>query len=419
MPFILLTVLIDMLAIGLVVPVLPRLVAGFSTVPARQVMDYAGVTMAFGIANFLGAPLMGALSDRFGRRPVLLAGLSGLALSFFVTAAASALWILVAVRLVSGATQANAAVAAAYVADVSAPDERPRRYGQVGAMVGIGFILGLLVGGMLSAIDLRLPFEAAGVLATCNVLYGWLILPESLSPTHRQPLSWAKANPFGAFAHLAMMSDMLPWLFVIACTALTQFVVQTTWVLFTQFKFGWSPAETGWSLSAIGLMTVLVQGVLVGSLTRAMSTARLAVLGSASSALGLLAWGLATQGWMLYAVIVVNVLGFAAPPALQSLISQRAGPAAQGRTFGAVTGLSGLMAVVAPVFGPLLLRAVAGASLKGRPKQPQMRCNVRATALLTGRFQRFSGCHLPTSSSSSPRRLGERYGVLLQGIIDT
>jgi DHA1 family tetracycline resistance protein-like MFS transporter len=361
MPFIMATVLIDMISIGLIIPVLPKLVASFETTAAAQVGAYAWVAMAFGFANFIGSPILGALSDRFGRRPVLLIGFSGLALSFFVTALATALWMLIAVRLVSGALQANIAVANAYVADITPPEERARRFGMLGAMFGLGFILGPVLGGVLGGISLRLPFFVAGGLAVTNWLYGFFVLPESLPPERRQPFSWARANPIGSLMHLAQLRSMGALLGVVTFASLAQFILQGTWALYTQLKFGWEPQQIGWSLCAVGAMSVLVQGVLVGRLTKLMSVQRLVVAGLVSSAAAYVAWGAASQGWVMYAVIACNVLGFAAGASLQTLIANAADPATQGRTMGAVAGLSSLTAVLAPVIGPLLLRSVADA----------------------------------------------------------
>ena len=258
MPFIMATVLIDMISIGLIIPVLPKLVASFETTAAAQVGAYAWVAMAFGFANFIGSPILGALSDRFGRRPVLLIGFSGLALSFFVTALATALWMLIAVRLVSGALQANIAVANAYVADITPPEERAKRFGMLGAMFGLGFILGPVLGGVLGGISLRLPFFVAGGLAVTNWLYGFFVLPESLPPARRQPFSWARANPIGSLMHLAQLKRMGALLGVVTFASLAQFILQGTWALYTQLKFGWEPQQIGWSLCAVGAMSVLV-----------------------------------------------------------------------------------------------------------------------------------------------------------------
>jgi DHA1 family tetracycline resistance protein-like MFS transporter len=361
MPFIMATVLIDMISIGLIIPVLPKLVASFETTAAAQVGAYAWVAMAFGFANFIGSPILGALSDRFGRRPVLLLGFSGLALSFFVTALANALWMLIAVRLFSGALQANIAVANAYVTDITAPEDRAKRFGMLGAMFGLGFILGPVLGGLLGGINLRLPFFVAGGLACTNWLYGFFVLPESLPPERRQPFRWARANPIGSLMHLAQLKSMGALLGVVTFASLAQFILQGTWALYTQLKFGWEPQQIGWSLCAVGAMSVLVQGVLVGRLTKLMSVQRLVVAGLVSSAAAYVAWGAASQGWVMYVVIACNVLGFAAGASLQTLIANAADPRTQGQTMGAVAGLSSLTAVLAPVIGPLLLRSVADA----------------------------------------------------------
>jgi DHA1 family tetracycline resistance protein-like MFS transporter len=361
MPFIMLTVLIDMVSIGLIIPVLPRLVGSFERTPGELAGAYALVAAAFGFANFLGSPVLGALSDRFGRRPVLLIGFSGLAFSFFATAAATALWMLVAIRLVSGALQANIAVANAYVSDITPPEDRARRFGMLGAMFGLGFILGPVTGGLLSGVDLRLPFWCAGGLAVCNWLYGFFVLPESLPAARRQPFAWARANPVGSLLQLSRMRHLAALLAVVAFSAMAQFILQSTWALYTQIKFGWTSMQVGLSLGAVGVMSVIVQGALVGRMTRRLGAARVAVLGLASSAACYVAWGAATQGWMMYAVIACNVFGFAASTALQSIVANTADPNAQGRTMGTVSGLSSLMAAVAPAIGPLLLKSVADA----------------------------------------------------------
>jgi DHA1 family tetracycline resistance protein-like MFS transporter len=359
MRFIMLTVLIDMVSVGLIIPVLPALVGTFTSSQADQAFWYGAVTFAFGIANFFGSPILGALSDRYGRRPVLLLGFCGLALNFFATALSTALWMLIAVRLVGGAMQANAAVANAYVADITPPAERARRFGLLGAMFGLGFILGPVMGGLLGHIDLQLPFFVAGALALTNLLYGYFVLPESLPADRRRAFDWKRANPVASLRALAQLKGAGMLVAVIACTGLAQFVLYTAWVLYTTFKFGWGPMENGWSLAVVGVMSVLVQGLLLGRLLKRFSPQRLALVGLVSSTLAYLLWGAATQGWMMYAVIVVNLLGFTVTASIQSIISSAAGATAQGQTMGAVSSLNSLMAVVAPVLGAPLLGMVS------------------------------------------------------------
>ncbi|KQW37076.1 tetracycline transporter [Rhizobacter sp. Root404] len=359
MPFIMATVLIDMIAVGLIIPVLPPLVGTFTTSQAEQAFWYGAVTIAFGIANFFASPILGRLSDRYGRRPVLLIGFSGFALSFFITGLATALWMLLVVRLFSGAMQANIAVANAYVADITAPEQRAQAFGKLGAMLGMGFILGPVLGGILGGINLHLPFFVAGGLACLNWLYGYFVLPESLPVERRQPFVLREANPITSLRGLRELKGVGSLVFVIALSGLVQFMTHTSWVLYTTFKFGWGPTQNGWSLFAIGLTSVLVQGVLLGRLLKRFSPQRLAIMGLVSSIVFYLACGAATEGWMLIAAILVNVLGFASTAAMQSIISNAADPQTQGRTAGAVASLNSMMAVIAPAIGAPLLATVS------------------------------------------------------------
>lgn len=359
MPFIMLTVLLDMVAIGLIIPVLPALVGSFSASKADQAYWYGVIAFSFGFSNFLMSPVLGALSDHFGRRPVLLLGFLGLGVSFFGTALATALWVLIAVRVAAGAMQANAAIANAYVADITPPEQRTKRFGLLGAMMGLGFIVGPVMGGLLGAINLQLPFLVAGVLAMVNLLYGYFVLPESLPISQRKAFSWRAANPVASLRKLAQLRGVGPLVGVVAFSGLAQFVLYTSWVLYSSFKFGWGPLENGWSLAMVGLVSVAVQGFLLGRLLKRFSPQRLAILGLISSALACALWGAATEGWMMYLIIGVNIFGVTVAASVQSLISAAADSRSQGQTLGAVSSLNSLMAVLAPMLAAPLLALVS------------------------------------------------------------
>ena len=409
MRFIMLVVLIDMLAVGIIVPVLPGLVGQFTTDPADQARWYGVVAVAYAVAQFVAAPLLGALSDRYGRRPLLLLGFCGLALNFFTTALASALWMLVASRIVGGAMQANAAVANAYVADITAPQDRARRFGMLGAMFGIGFILGPVMGGLLGGIDLRLPFFAAGVLALLNLVYGYFVLPESLGPEKRRAVDCRRANPLTSLKELAALKGVGLLVGVLAFAGLAQYSLYTVWVLYGSFRFGWGPTENGWSLFAVGLVSALVQGVLLGRLLKRLGAQRLAVAGLVSSTLAFTAWGLATQGWVMYVVIVANVLGAAVAASLQGLVSAAADERSQGQTLGAVSSLNSLMAVVAPALAAPLMATVSHLPASDwRVGGPMFFCAaLQAAALVVAavHFRRMARRKAPSSihpASASP-----------------
>ncbi len=359
MPFIMMAVLIDMAAIGIIIPVLPTLVGSFATTQADQAYWYGVVAVAFGVSNFLASPVLGALSDRYGRRPVLLLGFMGLGVSFFGTAMSTSLWGLMLARTLGGAMQANVAIANAYVADISVPEQRAKRFGLLGAMMGLGFIIGPVVGGLLGDVNLHLPFYLAGSLTLLNLLYGYFVLPESLPLAQRKAFSWRAANPATSLHQLGQLKGVGPLVGVVAFSGLAQFVLYTVWVLNNSFKFGWGPRENGWSLAVVGIVAVLVQGVLMGRLLKRFSPQKLAIMGLISSAISYTLWGAATQGWMMYAVIVFNLLGGTVSASVQSLISSAADSKSQGRTMGAVSSLNGLMAVLAPMLGAPLLGLVS------------------------------------------------------------
>jgi DHA1 family tetracycline resistance protein-like MFS transporter len=388
--------------------VLPHLVGRFTSSPSEQVFWFGAVAFAFGIANFFGAPILGGLSDRYGRRPVLLIGFCGLALNFFATALATALWVLIAVRLVGGAMQANISVANAYVADITPPEDRARRFGLLGAMFGIGFIIGPAIGGILGDIDIRLPFFAAGTMAVINWLYGYFVLPESLPADRRRPFEWRQANPVAALKNLTGLGGIGMLVVVIGLSGFAQFLLHTSWVLYTKFKFGWGPSQTGWSLGAVGVMSVLVQGVLMKHLLKRFSPQRLAVLGLISSSLCYLLWGLATEGWMMFAIIFANILGFTAQSAINSIVSSAADSRTQGRTMGAVGSLNSLMAVIAPIAGAAMMGVVAhrpaGDWLLGLPMFFCAGLQALATVIAFRHFgrQRLQAAAVQSASTTPP-----------------
>lgn len=359
MPFILIAVLIDMISIGIIVPVLPALVGSLTGSQADHALWLGVVSFAFGIANFFGAPILGGLSDRYGRRPVLLLGFCGLAFSFFATALSTTMGMLIVVRLLGGGLQANVAVANAYVADISAPSERAKRFGMLGAMFGVGFILGPAIGGVLGAINLHLPFFVAGSFALVNLLYGCFVLPESLPLDRRRAFSWQSANPITSLKALAQLKGVGRLVGVIACTGLAQGVLYNSWVLYATFKFGWDSSANGWSLAAIGVVSVFVQGYLLGKLLKKFPPPRLAVMGLTSSMLAYALWGAAPAGWVMYAVIFANMLGFTVSSSIQSIVSSAADDRSQGRTLGSVSALNSLTAVMGPLIATPLLVSVS------------------------------------------------------------
>jgi DHA1 family tetracycline resistance protein-like MFS transporter len=357
--FILITVLIDVMGIGLLLPVIPSLVGEFTTSRDAQTYWYGALMVTFGLSQFLCSPLLGALSDRYGRRPVLLTSIAGLGTMFFLSAVVTSLPALLATRVLGGALAANFSVANAYVADITSPEKRAKSFGRIGAAFGIGFIVGPAVGGMLGSIDIRLPFYAAAVLSLINALYGVFVLPESLPRERRKAIEWRKANPFSSLAGLARLKGVGVLVVVIGLVTLAQFILHGTWVLYTEFRFGWGPRENGMSLFVVGLASAVMQGVLLGWLLKRIGERRLVIAGMVSGLVAFALYGLATAGWMMYAIIGANLLGFAVAPGLNALVSKAADPREQGLAMGSLSSLGSLMAVIAPMMGAPLLAAVS------------------------------------------------------------
>jgi len=359
LPFILITVFVDVLGIGLMLPVLPALVGELAGSSDMQSYWYGALMVTFGLTQFLAMPLLGALSDRYGRRPVLLLSIFGLGVAYLVSATTHSLTVLLLSRVVSGATSASFTVANAYVADITTPAERSKGFGAIGAAFGFGFIVGPALGGMLAEGDLRLPFWVAAGMALLNGLYGWFVLPESLPAERRRPLRLRQANPFGALRHLSGLQGIGLLIVVYTLVLLAQWILQTTWVLYTSFRFNWQPIDNGIALCLVGLMAVLSQGVLMGPLLKRFGEQRLALIGMTSAMLASIGYGLIDQSWMLYVLITANMLSFTASPALQGIISKAAHESEQGLTQGALNSIASLTTVIAPLIGTPLLGMVS------------------------------------------------------------
>jgi len=361
LPFILVTLIIDVLGIGLLIPVLPELVTELAGGDLSSGSAYYGWFIAvYAAMQFLFAPVLGGLSDRFGRRPVLLVSLLGAGLDYLVMALAPNLWILFIGRIVSGITGANITAANAYIADVSAPEERAKNFGLVGAAFGVGFILGPALGGLLAGISLRAPFYAAAAMALLNWLYGAFVLPESLAPENRRPFSWRRANPLGSLAALRKSALVGGLAFVYVCIGLAQNALNSVWVLYTGYRFGWTPFMNGLSLTLLGVVAAFVQGFLVRLIVPKVGERNAVLIGLASATVSFFLYGFSTAGWMMFAVMVIGGLGGLSGPSAQALISRAVAANEQGEVQGALASVMSLTGVVAPVVATMLFARFTG-----------------------------------------------------------
>lgn len=355
--FVFITLFLDILGIGLVVPVLPKLIeqlASGGTHSASYV--YGWLVGLYSLMQFLFAPIIGSLSDRFGRRPVILLSLLGSGFDYFLMMWAPTLpWFFVG-RILSGISGANYSAAAAYIADISPPEKRSANFGLIGAAFGLGFIFGPAIGGWLGEYGLRVPFAFAGALTLLNFLYGLFILPESIKPENRRTFSWSKANPVSAL--LALKKK--PLIFGLSASyfisSLAHQVYPSIWVLYTSYRYQWDTRQTGLSLALVGLTAALVQGGLTRVIIPKIGEQRAALLGLGIMALALTGYGLATQGWMAYALICFGSLSGIAAPAMQGMISRSSGDDEQGGIQGSLTSLQS----VAGFVGPPLTTAIFG-----------------------------------------------------------
>jgi MFS transporter, DHA1 family, tetracycline resistance protein len=359
LPFILVTVFLDTLGFGIVIPVLPALVATMTPDRQSQAYWYGLLLGSYGFAQFFSAPLLGAISDRYGRRTVLLVSIFGLGLNFLITAVSPWLWLLLLSRLIGGASGASFSVAGAYAADITPGDKRSRSFGLLGAVFGLGFICGPILGGLLSIGGLRLPYFAAAGFSLVNWVYGFFVLPESLPSDRRSAIDFRKANPFSALIALSKVRGIGNLVLVYILTAFPQLILQTTWVLYMTFRYGWGPRENGLSLFVVGIASVVDQALLLRFLLRKLGDVKTALLGLASSSIAYVLYGLATQGWMIYAIILANLCGFVAAPALQGIVSKAVDPRHQGITLGSLNSINSIMGVIAPLVTAPILAAVS------------------------------------------------------------
>ena len=357
--FILICVFIDMLGIGLAIPVLPILVGEFVEGRDLQAYWFGILVTVFGLLQFLCMPVLGAMSDKVGRRPVLLFSMVGMFFNFLATAWAPTLLALFIGRVIGGMSSASMSVASAYASDVSTPENRAKSFGLIGAAFGMGFICGPMLGGLLGSIDLRLPFYVAAGLCAANFVFGYFFVPESLPKAKRTAFSLARANPFSSLARLAKRPDIRGLVAVFALVTFAQVMLQTTWVLYTNFRFGWSPLENGIALFCVGLTSAVVQAGLLGWLIKRFGEVKLSLLGLASGAIVYVLYGLATQGWMMYVFILCNLLAFAAGPALQAIVSKATDPREQGALMGSLQSLGSLGIVIVPIIGTGILAEVS------------------------------------------------------------
>lgn len=357
--FVLVCVFIDMLGIGLIVPVLPLLVGEFVSGRDEQALWFGLMTTVFGLMQFIFMPMLGALSDRVGRRPVLMVSMAGMGINFLATAwAPSIAWMFIG-RIVGGMSSASMSVASAYASDISTSENRAKSFGKVGAAFGLGFICGPMLGGLLGSVNLHLPFYVAAALSGANLLYGYFAVPESLPLEGRGEFKLAKINPFSAIGRLLRRTEIRGLVVVYALMTFAQMMLQSTWVLYTTFRFDWTPRENGIALFCVGVSAAVVQAGLLGILMHRFGERRLSLLGLTSGAITYLLYGLATQGWMMYVFILCNLLTFAAGPALQSIISKSSGASEQGELMGSLQSISSIGIIVMPLVGTSILGAAS------------------------------------------------------------
>lgn len=347
--FIFTTLIIDVTGLGIIIPVMPKLITtltGDTLSDAARISGY--MLFAFAVMQFLSSPILGNLSDRYGRRPVLLTSLFGFGLDYILMALAPTIGWLFAGRVIAGVCGASITTAMAYIADISSAEKKAQNFGMVGAAFGIGFILGPVIGGVLGEYGPRVPFYAAAALALLNWLYGYFILPESLPVDKRRKFEWKRANPVGSLIQLRkspVVAKLATSMFFVYIAA---HAVQSNWAFFTIYKFEWSESMVGYSLGMAGLLVGLVQGVLIRVVNPRLGNEWSVYLGMILYAIGLGLFATATQGWMMFAFLVPYCLGGITGPALQSIMSNKVPDNEQGELQGGLAGLISITSIIGP-----------------------------------------------------------------------
>lgn len=347
--FIFITLLIDVTGLGIIIPVMPKLIIELSGGTLSQAASYGGwMISVYAIMQFLCSPIMGGLSDRFGRRPVLLASLFGFGLDYLFLAFAPTLGWLFVGRMIAGVMGASFTTAGAYIADISSPEKRAQNFGLIGAAFGLGFIIGPVIGGLLGSFGPRVPFMVAAGLTLLNWLYGFFILPESLKPENRRAFEWKRANPVGTLKSLFRYNVIAGLFISLAFVYISAHAVQSNWSYYTIEKFQWNERAIGISLGVVGFVFAIVQGFLIRIIIPKLGQERSVYVGLGLYALGFFLYGLATQGWMMYAITVVYCLGGIAGPALQGIMSGIIPPNEQGELQGGFTSLMSVSSIIGP-----------------------------------------------------------------------
>ncbi|MEO1306135.1 MAG: TCR/Tet family MFS transporter [Pseudomonadota bacterium] len=348
--FVVVAVILNMLSFGIIMPVMPALFEDITGLAAEQSVVYGGwLSMTFAIANFFAMPILGGLSDRYGRRPILLISIGMLAIDLLIMGLAPTLTILFIGRFLGGLFAATTSVANAYIADVTAPEDRGRAFGIVGAAFGIGFILGPVFGGMLGEINPRLPFFVASGVAALNFLYGWFILPESLREEDRRPFDLARANPFGTLVHFSKVPRVAWFIVAIGMYQVAHAVYPSTWNFHGEIRYDWSEFEIGLSLAFVGLGSAIGQGVLTGFLIKRIGAMNAVLFGFATNAVALFLFAFADAPEMAYAIIVISTVGGVAMPAINTITSTLTPTNQQGELQGAQASIMALTLVFSPV----------------------------------------------------------------------